>query len=61
MAVVPDDLSVERVEVWFQDEARVGQRGTVTRIWAPKGVLAPLALLRMFRPNRDPDQTQSGQ
>ena len=37
MAVVPDDLSVERVEVWFQDEARVGQRGTVTRIWAPKG------------------------
>lgn len=37
MAVVPDELSVERVEVWFQDEARVGQRGTLTRIWAPKG------------------------
>ena len=37
MAVVPDDLGVEKVEVWFQDEARVGQRGTVTRIWAPKG------------------------
>jgi transposase len=25
------------VEIWFQDEARVGQRGTVTRIWAKKG------------------------
>ncbi len=25
------------MEVWFQDEARVGQRGTVTRIWARKG------------------------
>jgi len=25
------------VEIWFQDEARVGQRGTVTRIWARKG------------------------
>jgi hypothetical protein len=37
MAVVPDGLGVERVEVWFQDEARVGQRGTVTRIWAVKG------------------------
>lgn len=25
------------MEIWFQDEARVGQRGTVTRIWARKG------------------------
>ncbi len=25
------------MEVWFQDEARVGQRGTITRVWAPKG------------------------
>jgi transposase len=25
------------VDIWFQDEARVGQRGTVTRTWARKG------------------------
>ena len=25
------------VEVWFQDEARVGQQGRLTRIWAEKG------------------------
>jgi transposase len=25
------------VEVWFQDEARFGQQGTLTRQWAPKG------------------------
>lgn len=25
------------MDIWFQDEARVGQRGTVTRIWAKKG------------------------
>lgn len=25
------------MEVWFQDEARVGQQGTVTRIWARRG------------------------
>jgi transposase len=25
------------IEVWFQDEARVGLEGTVTRVWAAKG------------------------
>jgi len=28
---------LEQVDVWFQDEARVGQQGTVTRQWAIKG------------------------
>jgi transposase len=27
----------ERVEVWVQDEARVGQQGTLTRVWAETG------------------------
>lgn len=27
----------QHVEVWFQDEARVGQQGTLTRVWAAKG------------------------
>jgi hypothetical protein len=27
----------KRVEVWFEDEARFGQQGTLTRVWAPKG------------------------
>src|SRR5690606_12914022 len=27
----------ERVEVWFQDEARVGQQGTLTHVWAERG------------------------
>lgn len=27
----------QRVEVWFQDEARVGQQGTLTRRWGLKG------------------------
>lgn len=27
----------ERVEVWFQDEARFGQQGTLTRVWAKTG------------------------
>jgi transposase len=27
----------KEVEVWFEDEARIGQQGTLTTIWAPKG------------------------
>ena len=27
----------KRVEVWFGDEARFGQQGTLTRVWAPTG------------------------
>jgi hypothetical protein len=26
-----------RVEVWFEDEARFGQQGTLTRVWAERG------------------------
>jgi hypothetical protein len=29
---------VTRVELWFEDEARVGQKGRVTRVWYQKGV-----------------------
>ena len=25
------------MDIWFQDETRVGQQGSQTRIWAPKG------------------------
>ena len=27
-----------RVELWFMDEARIGQKGRVTRVWYAKGV-----------------------
>ncbi len=32
-----DRATGKPVEVWFQDEARVGQQGTLTRIWAKRG------------------------
>lgn len=25
------------LDIWFQDESRVGQQGSLTRIWAPRG------------------------
>jgi len=34
---LPAGIDAKKVEIWFQDEARVGQRGTVSRIWAHKG------------------------
>jgi len=34
---VPDHAKAKPIEIWFRDEARVGQKGTLTRIWARKG------------------------
>ena len=34
-AVGPDVKG--RIEIWFQDEARMGQQGILRRIWAPRG------------------------
>lgn len=34
---VADQLCGRPVELWWQDEARVGQQGTLTRIWARRG------------------------
>lgn len=31
------NASFKDVDVWWQDEARVGQQGTITRLWSPKG------------------------
>ena len=28
----------DRVELWFMDEARVGQKGRLTHVWSQKGV-----------------------
>src|ERR687897_1128548 len=36
-AALPKEAAGKPVEVWFQDEARVGQQGTLTRVWARRG------------------------
>ena len=35
--MTPEAAQGRPVEIWFQDEARVGQQGTLTRIWAKRG------------------------
>jgi len=34
---VPEAARNKPLEIWFQDEARVGQQGTLTRVWAKRG------------------------
>src|SRR5206468_12426327 len=34
---LPEHARGKPVEVWFLDEARVGQQGTLTRVWARRG------------------------
>jgi len=34
---LPETAHGKPLEIWFQDEARVGQQGTLTRIWAERG------------------------
>jgi putative transposase len=38
-AELPDEVKEKALpmEIWFQDEARVGQQGTLSRVWAPIG------------------------
>ena len=36
-AALPEGTDPSSVDVWFQDEARVGQKGMLTRVWARKG------------------------
>jgi hypothetical protein len=34
---LPQGVELKDVELWFQDEHRIGQQGSLTRIWARKG------------------------
>lgn len=34
---IPDRAKGQPIELWWQDEARVGQQGTLTYVWAEKG------------------------
>ena len=34
---LPQAAKAKPIEIWFQDEARIGQQGSLTRIWAKRG------------------------
>jgi len=35
--VLPEGIYLSMVELWVQDESRVGQQGSITRMWCKKG------------------------
>ena len=47
-AAVPAGTAPERIEVWFQDEVRAGQKGMLARVWARRG-----SRPRIVRDHRD--------
>jgi hypothetical protein len=42
------NVSLKRVDVWCQDEARFGQQNMATRLWAEKGTRARAAKQQQF-------------
>jgi hypothetical protein len=40
-AALPEHTTGKPIEIWFADEARVGQQGTLTQIWARRGAICP--------------------
>ena len=39
--MIPPEAAGKPIEVWFQDEARVGQQGSITYVWARRGSRPP--------------------
>jgi hypothetical protein len=35
---LPKSIKNKKVRIWFQDEARIGQQGTISRMWTQKGI-----------------------
>jgi transposase len=40
-AALPASVAGKLIEIWFQDEARIGQQGSIEYIWAPIGSRPP--------------------
>ena len=46
--MLPEGVTQELVDIWFQDEARIGQQNTLTRIWAKTGTRPRVVRQRQF-------------
>lgn len=43
-AAIPEHAREKPIELWWQDDARVGQQGTLTRVWAERSNRPPAPL-----------------
>ncbi len=46
--IIPTNVLLRDVEIWFQDETRVGQQGSITRTWFYKGQRPRLVRQQQF-------------
>ena len=46
--LLPKEVDHDKVEIWSEDESRVGQQGSLTRIWAKKGTRPRKVKQRQF-------------
>lgn len=45
---IKEELEHDKIEVWWQDESRVGQQGSLSRVWASKGTRPRVVRQRQF-------------
>lgn len=46
---LPKNVAFDQVDIWFQDETRVGQQGSLTRMWAVKGTRPRVVRQQQFK------------
>ena len=47
-ALLPKNIDRRNVDIWSQDESRVGQQGSLTRIWTKRGTRPRKVQQRQF-------------
>lgn len=45
---IKEELETKKIEIWWQDESRVGQQGSLSRVWAAKGTRPRVVRQRQF-------------
>jgi transposase len=45
---IKDKIANNKIEIWWQDESRVGQQGSLSRVWATKGTRPRVVRQRQF-------------
>ena len=46
--LVPDEVKTQQIDIWSEDEARIGQQGSLCRIWAKRGTRPRKVKQRQF-------------
>lgn len=45
---IKEKIKSDKIEVWWQDESRIGQQGSLSRVWAKKGTRPRVVRQRQF-------------